>query len=506
MQQGITIMNVMPATFHLHLLNNVSKTGKLSVAQKLIHSVASNCIGFFKGMGIVTETCQGDLKDKLMELGCVPEGLPASVGGDWKYEEYTRWCRRKITEEFYFEELHLPSSKSESTRKMTAERKKERTKCLNVLHSRQKRERRKAEQSRMEEDCNQLQSEYFALKKENVRLTNLLSQAQRLVQQLEGNGYFPVATGMATNPTFDPIPSNVVSCTHAPVAFEPQTSMCMQQGNQLHDMLSTLPTPQSQSFAAPHSLSPQVMNQPLNKFSNAQLDNSIHHHSMNQTNNQMFQLGNNNQTQQAPMQNVNQPDMTQQFISQLLSNQHSTNQPGNPISQFAMDQRMQGSANQPTNMNLSVQQAMMQAMTMQNGVNSFIGQSLVQQGQSMNGDNETMLSSIQGGNERRLGITPTLSEGPTPTLPECSVMDPFAPINVHAGGPTPADAPVSAAFANMGSFIPDAPGPAPTSLRESVPHEFVGFDIPEPDPLPEPPSSVPPNHHSNFRQFFWGRG
>lgn len=146
MQQGFDTMNAMPAIWHMHVLNCVSKTGKWAVARKLIQSVVSKAIESFGGMKVFTESCKDELMEKLKALGCTPEGLPSSVGGVWQYEEYTKFLRQRVMEELYFEESHLPkNNKIDTTARkgnMTDEHKKERTKSLNVIHSRQKRERR----------------------------------------------------------------------------------------------------------------------------------------------------------------------------------------------------------------------------------------------------------------------------------------------------------------------------------------------------------------------------
>jgi len=258
MKQGINILNLMPATYHMHLLAMVSKSGKWGAAQSVIQSVVSYCLEAFGGHNIYTETEKIDLLEKLKTLGCEENGLPSSVGGSWKYEEYTKWCRNKITDELYLEDAYIPKDKPQRTGNMTVERKRQRTKCLNVIHSRQKRERRKAEQIKMEEDCEKLQKHKWALQHENKRLGGLLEQARAIIEPFEAATFHaPVSM---TN-SYDPLPSNTFSSTpHIQTVSAPLPIPIPQTDQQMQAMLMNALAMQQRS-----SQQSQPSNQGLNQ-------------------------------------------------------------------------------------------------------------------------------------------------------------------------------------------------------------------------------------------------
>lgn len=97
---------------------------------------------------------------------------PSSIGGTWKYESHTFWCRTKAAEEISAEDSALPRTKKRKTGGSDEDMKRERAKSLNVIHSRLKRERRKAEENQLQETCDTLYAKSDLLKKENSFLTN----------------------------------------------------------------------------------------------------------------------------------------------------------------------------------------------------------------------------------------------------------------------------------------------------------------------------------------------
>ena len=75
-------------------------------------------------------------------------------------------------------------------------------------------------------------------------------------------------------------------------------------------------------------------------------------------------------------------------------------------------------------------------------------------------------------------------------------IDPFAPLDAQIG---PMGGSVAAGAGTSQNPLFGSTNQGAT-LRESVPQEFAGFDIPEPDPLPETTSGIL-GFSSNLGQF-----
>jgi len=107
------------------------------------------------------------------------------------YAEFTKWQRQRSQFEQTVRRLdagyvqpHNPSTATES-KTLTENEKKERKRQLNVIHSRQKRERRKAEGEELKTQCASLEQQNRQLKNENVRLEEVWAEVQRRVSMLE---------------------------------------------------------------------------------------------------------------------------------------------------------------------------------------------------------------------------------------------------------------------------------------------------------------------------------
>ena len=435
MQKGVDIMNLMPANFHLYLLNCVSKTGKWTVTQKLIQSVVSFCLKEFGGLNVFTETDQDKLKEKVVGLGCVPEGLPSSVGGSWKYEEFTKWCRGKVNEEIFFEDSHLPKETAAAVAaaaaatgtSMSAEHKKARTKNLNVIHSRQKRERRKAEQAKMEQDCRRLQSQRWELQQENARLEGLLMQARKLAEQLESNSRFmvpmnfpgafqqvPMITGMPQHPGF-------------PMQGMPAQSNLTHSGTLPNMYMNALAAQQGMSMSGSQSQSTVMTMNPMGTNNLAQMANPSSH--------------------------------SAEFANAQLQ--------GTNNSSFLSDASFCPQPLQPTVAN----PAMLPVRPAQGSNLAFFSQQSVASGQPLNMNNNTGLVPPLP-SQNRAGSSNMLVASNNDALGLSS----FAPFqNQPAGNGVFDDAPLPL----------NVPLEHDATLRDSVPQEFVGLEIPDPDPLPE---------------------
>lgn len=93
---------------------------------------------------------------------------------------------------------------------MTEAEKKERKRQLNVIHSRQKRERRKAEAEELKSQCATFEQKNRALQSDNSRLENLLADVKRRVALIEQGG------GSGSGGSGAPGPASLMSQSNAP--------------------------------------------------------------------------------------------------------------------------------------------------------------------------------------------------------------------------------------------------------------------------------------------------
>jgi len=134
----------------------------------------------------------GESAKMLRSYGFDKESLPISLGGGWGIQRFVEWCElrvrfewdlppatnhKKIEQIFDFSNAKLPSELSEKERN-------ERSRRMNVLHSRRKRERERIEIEVLQEQVCSLQTEQARLQKESKRLEKHLTLAQ---SQVMGN-------------------------------------------------------------------------------------------------------------------------------------------------------------------------------------------------------------------------------------------------------------------------------------------------------------------------------
>lgn len=180
------MMNTFPIKINLHLLNCLPKTGKHVLVQQVMTAGFAFASMYFGGFQVFTEKSGPDMLSRLTELGLAGEGVPVSVGGTWTYENFTRWCRERTTEEQTLDHLHRNRTENPpAASAQDEESKRERMRTLNVIHSRQKRERRKAEQRELKDECEKLQSENRLLKEDNKKLEALLTSAQQVEEAIK---------------------------------------------------------------------------------------------------------------------------------------------------------------------------------------------------------------------------------------------------------------------------------------------------------------------------------
>jgi len=197
---------------HFHLLNCLPKSGKRPLIQSIIQRAVGTLVESFPDYQLHTETSAGDLTALLKRLGLQIYGIPTGLGGNWKYEQHTKWCRKQAVKERGT--MHNPPRASAATNRsgssqdasasvaasvppaepaassssveaevavaMTIEDRNERKRRINVIHSRQKRERRKAEQKILEDEVRSLKQKNALLVKEHEMLKAHVTKAQML--------------------------------------------------------------------------------------------------------------------------------------------------------------------------------------------------------------------------------------------------------------------------------------------------------------------------------------
>lgn len=112
------------------------------------------------------------------------------------FVEFKKWQqnRTRLEQVFgrYRDEHKLKQSiiniESPASSTLTEDEKKERKRQLNIIHSRQKRERRKTEADELERQCTELKDQQNILLTENGRLENLLVDANHLVAVFKQGG------------------------------------------------------------------------------------------------------------------------------------------------------------------------------------------------------------------------------------------------------------------------------------------------------------------------------
>lgn len=134
-----------------------------------------------------------NLKDKLQKFGLEEASLPLNAGGNWAYEGWMKLLRQRLREEQSRSSnafapakavaVTMNSTRDVATLPQTEEEKRERKRKLNVIHSRQKRERKRALMTRLEDECRELEGKNCALQADNTRLKHLLEQSASVLAE-----------------------------------------------------------------------------------------------------------------------------------------------------------------------------------------------------------------------------------------------------------------------------------------------------------------------------------
>jgi hypothetical protein len=191
------VVRVMPIKLkNVHVVVYPPKNGKRSLVNELI-SIAVHLAQQLVGKRAVIHMgeTQEQFLTKLEQYGISQKGVPQTLGGDWKYEEFTLWQRRRSQYEHNGtyetrgrcvvakakESKLSPKTDDQDLEKARSDRKRR----MNIIFSRQKRERRKTEVDKMKQSCVQLKRENECLKAEERRLLALLEETKCKVAKLE---------------------------------------------------------------------------------------------------------------------------------------------------------------------------------------------------------------------------------------------------------------------------------------------------------------------------------
>jgi hypothetical protein len=220
------LMGVFPLKMEVHLLNFLPKcAGKHAVVKQAMTAGFAFCSMYIGAFQVVTERAGAAMLAHLCALGLMAAGVPVSVGGKWTYASFSRWCRDRSSCEVAVEELHrrtqATSAVGEETRAtdhttqvvVDEEGKRQRMRTVNVIHSRQKRERRKTEERDLKEECTQLQKQSRHLKATHAKLESLLASA-KLVEEAVQEGVMPesslIPTAVPRQSALPPDPSTTL--------------------------------------------------------------------------------------------------------------------------------------------------------------------------------------------------------------------------------------------------------------------------------------------------------
>ena len=185
--------SIMPTRIHrIHLLS-ITESSVLGIALDALFAFAIRLLG--KRVGQSTEIHRGASKAvtfaKLKSHRLPKKAIPQEFGGGWSHDKYKQWERKQL--------------KLESEIYLTEEERLDRKRKINVLHSRQKRVRRKIEFEVLEGRAGAIATLNESLKDMNGKLELLLAAAKQQVaiheQTVAANNSFVTRLSMMPHPS-----------------------------------------------------------------------------------------------------------------------------------------------------------------------------------------------------------------------------------------------------------------------------------------------------------------
>ena len=235
------VSKVFPVRLKIHLLSHPNQK-RQSFAAEVMNGLSCSLRKYFSAwmnIQLHVETEPNQLRDELLALGLPLSGIPLSVGGQWKYEDFAEWCEEQMLVEHETHKHRLlkkaqdsnngfgwtiitnssvAASVTKSNRnksdtpddvscggvkemigdekdktKLIAKNKSDRDanrRMADVLRSRRKRERQRVELNSLKQESTQLQHCNQRLQDEHERLSGLVVEAEQcLAQVLFGGAY-----------------------------------------------------------------------------------------------------------------------------------------------------------------------------------------------------------------------------------------------------------------------------------------------------------------------------
>ncbi|KAL7578688.1 hypothetical protein ACA910_009826 [Epithemia clementina (nom. ined.)] len=91
---------IFPVKFKFHLLSIPSQTSKTSFGSEVISDAVSlirqNYSSASENIRVHVENEPNQILNELLELGLTKEGIPLLLGGQWRFEDFSDWCRDRM--------------------------------------------------------------------------------------------------------------------------------------------------------------------------------------------------------------------------------------------------------------------------------------------------------------------------------------------------------------------------------------------------------------------------
>lgn len=189
----LEIQRVIPARLKaFHLLVCPPKAGNKPLVDKIVSTALTKAREVHGKRALIhSASSYEELFKKLEKFGLSKEGLPPYAGGRWMYEEFTHWQRdrRRLEQAAQTDVEARDDQQSDGASSMNlyedVNARRERKRKLNIIHSRQKRERRRSEALRLQEACNALREKNRAVQQENASLETILRDANAKAAELD---------------------------------------------------------------------------------------------------------------------------------------------------------------------------------------------------------------------------------------------------------------------------------------------------------------------------------
>lgn len=198
-----SIVSVMPAPVAvIHAFCAFTSENKEAVIRKRLTNLSESSFGRPENqLYIHLVPSMSMVADKLANYGLRKQNLPKVIGGQWGIERFVEWMELRVRYEwdlpapvsYKSEDKIFDFSNVKNPATLTEEERVERSRRLNVLHSRRKRERERIEVEVLKEQCDELRRRNEFVSNDNTRLEFMLSSAMREVSVLEGSGLSSLA-------------------------------------------------------------------------------------------------------------------------------------------------------------------------------------------------------------------------------------------------------------------------------------------------------------------------